>query len=87
MNIQGIKYFIVLAETVHYTRASEKLGITQPSLSYAIKELERELGLPLFEPGHRTELTIWGRKFLSHARQSMASLYEGIREVNYSILP
>lgn len=48
MNLQQIQYFKVIAELEHYTRAAEKLLISQPSLSYAMSELERELGAPLF---------------------------------------
>lgn len=41
MTLLQLQYFTVLSETLHYTRASEKLHISQPSLSYAIGELER----------------------------------------------
>ena len=49
MNYNYLKYFKVLAETEHYTHASEKLNISQPSLSHAMSELENELGVILFE--------------------------------------
>ena len=44
MNLYHLRYFVELAHTRHYTRAAERLCITQPSLSHAIAQLERELG-------------------------------------------
>ena len=81
MNLQYIRYFIILSETKHYTRAAELIGISQPSLSHAIRELEKELGLPLFDPEHRTELTLWGERFLAAARSSLSMLSAGIHEM------
>ena len=81
MNLQYIRYFIILAETKHYTKAAELIGISQPSLSHAIRELEKELGLPLFDPGHRTELTQWGERFLASARSSLSMLSAGIHDM------
>lgn len=46
MNLQQLYYFKTIAELEHYTRAAEKLLISQPSLSYAMSELERELARP-----------------------------------------
>ena len=47
MNLYHLRYFVELAHTRHYTRAAERLCITQPSLSHAIAQLERELGVPV----------------------------------------
>ena len=44
VNLLHLRYFVELARTEHYTRAAEKLCITQPSLSHAIAQLESELG-------------------------------------------
>lgn len=49
MNFQHLEYFNELAETQYMAQAAEKLGISQPTLSYAVKKLEEELGVPLFE--------------------------------------
>ena len=49
MNLQGLYYFNTIAELEHYTRAAEKLHVSQSNLSHAIKELENELGVQLFE--------------------------------------
>lgn len=49
MNLMHLRYFVELARTHHYTKAAERLCITQPSLSHAIAQLEAEVGVPLFE--------------------------------------
>lgn len=53
MNLKHLQYFRVLANLEHYTKAAEKLYITQPSLSHAISEMEKELGTYLFEKNGR----------------------------------
>ena len=64
MNLIHLRYFVELADTRHYTKAAQQLCITQPSLSHAIAQLEKELGVPLFEKnGRNTELTVFGRQF------------------------
>ena len=49
MNLFYLRYFVTLAHVKHYTKAAEQLCITQPSLSHAIAQMEKELGVPLFE--------------------------------------
>jgi DNA-binding transcriptional LysR family regulator len=49
MTLQQLEYFRVMAKVLHYTKAAEMLYISQPSLSYAISELEKELAIPLFK--------------------------------------
>jgi len=70
MTLQQIRYVISIAETGSLGRAAEALYVSQPSLSSAVKELEKELGFPLF---HRTSkgvvLTAEGLRFLPYARQ------------------
>ena len=63
MNYNYLLYFSVLAETEHYTQAAARLGISQPSLSSAIHNLEDELGgVRLFEKvGRNVRLTEHGR--------------------------
>lgn len=62
MELQQIKYFLVLAEELHFWNSAEKLFITQSALSRQIKALEDELGVQLFERSKRTvKLTETGR--------------------------
>ena len=54
MNIYNLRYFVTLARIRQYTKAAEELCITQPSLSHAISQMEKELGVRLFEKnGHK----------------------------------
>ena len=79
MNLLQLRYFVELARTRHFTRAAERLCITQPSLSHAITQLEMELGVPLFErSGRTTALTRVGEQFLTCAPQTLSTLDEGV---------
>ena len=79
MNLLQLRYFVELARTRHFTRAAERLCITQPSLSHAITQLEMELGVPLFErSGRNTALTRFGEQFLTCAQQTLSTLDEGV---------
>ena len=74
-----LRYFVELAHTHHYTKAAERLCITQPSLSHAIAQLEAEVGVPLFEKtGRNTVLTRFGEQFLSYAESSLKTLDDGV---------
>ena len=64
MNYNHLQYFSVLAQLEHYTLAAARLGISQPSLSSAIRNMENELGVKLFEKvGRNIRLTEQGRFF------------------------
>ena len=56
MNINSLKYFITLAEQLHFGRAADMLFISQSTLSYHINELENELGIKLFTRNNRKVL-------------------------------
>jgi DNA-binding transcriptional LysR family regulator len=63
-------YFIELSNTLNFSRASERIGITQSSLSTAIKRLEHSIGTELFiRDKHKVLLTQAGKNLLLHARQ------------------
>ena len=76
MDLRNLTTFIQVAELSSFTRAAEKLGYSQPTVSFQIKQLEQELGIQLFERiGHTVSLTADGRVALSHA-QSICHLSE-----------
>ncbi len=67
MNLHHLQFFQELARTQHMSKAAENLGISQPSLSYAINKLEQELGVPLVEPdGRNIKLTAFGKTYLNY---------------------
>lgn len=85
MNLDYLRYFVKLAEVRHYTKAAEQLCITQPSLSHAIRLLEAELGVPLFEKsGRNTALTRFGAEFLDCARKTLSTLDQGVTSLRHS---
>lgn len=70
MKLHVLRYFVVLAEELHFGRAASKLAITQPPLSSAIKSLEGELEVQLLiRDSKHVELTQAGEAFLEEARQ------------------
>lgn len=88
MTLQELRYFCVTAEVLHYTRASRLLYISQPSLSYAISKLEKELGLPLFEKnGKKVTLTKYGEEFLPFAKRALAEISEGTERLREMKVP
>jgi len=86
MTLEQIYYFKKLAELQHYSKAAAELYISQPSLSYSIKNLEKELGSPLFQRnGRNVVLTKYGKEFYKYVVEVLEKLEDGIAAVRQSI--
>lgn len=88
MNLKQLEYFKVLAETEHMTQSAEKLNMTQPNLSHAIKDLEEELKVKLFQKsGRNIKLTKYGKQFYQTTCNVLFDLNKGIEELQNLIHP
>ena len=73
MNIDHLRYFLVLSQEMHYSRAAQRLNISQSGLSHAMAALEQELGVPLFQKsGRGIALGRYGTALLPQAQQIVA---------------
>lgn len=75
MEMRHLEYFVAVAEERHFTRAAERLMVSQSGLSASVRSLERELGAPLFVRSTRSvELTGAGRALLTEANRALAAM-------------
>lgn len=90
MELRHLRYFVAVAEALNFSRAAERLHVTQPALSRQIRDLEDDLGSPLFlrEKG-RVSLTDTGRRFLDDAREILARSDRAVKCVRHheSMIP
>ncbi len=82
MEIRQLEIFLVVAEELHFARASERLHLAQSSVSGAIAAIERELGGPVFDrSSRRVALTPAGRLLVEHATEVVRAMTDAVRNV------
>ena len=81
MDLYQIRYFLAIAETSSFTKAAERLYVSQPSLSAGIKKLEKEMGVVLFERGGRKVLLTSAGEFFLPKAENILKEYQSALHV------
>jgi LysR family cyn operon transcriptional activator len=83
LEIRHLRYFLAVAEAGSFSRAADRLGISQPSVSQQMRDLEADLRVSLFQRrGKRILLTAKGLVFQEHARAILRELEDFLQELN-----
>src|SRR5436190_100054 len=79
MELRHLRYFVALADCLSFTRAAERVHVTQSTLSHQIRQLEEQVGQPLFERiGRRVVTTEAGELFLGFATRALREVDDSI---------
>jgi LysR family transcriptional regulator, cyn operon transcriptional activator len=82
MELRHLRYFVALADCLSFTRAAERVHVTQSTLSHQIRQLEEELGHPMFDRvGKRVMLTEAGETFLGYASKALREVDHGLSDL------
>jgi len=88
LDIRALRYFVAVADDLHFTRAAARVFVTQQVLSREIAHLERQLGTPLFvRTTRKVTLTLSGERLLGRARELIALHDRAIAEVQRTSRP
>ncbi len=83
MELRHVRYFLAIAETRSFTRAAERLHVTQPTLSHQIKQLEQQIGTVLFERGAKeVELTAAGKLLKPYCERILKEIDSGMLAIS-----
>ena len=83
MDLKHLRYFVVVAELEHVTRAAEQLMVSQPFLTKIIKQLEKEIGVDLFDHvGRKISLNRYGKAYYARIKKCFLELENAQNEVN-----
>lgn len=84
MNYQALLYFKTVAELQHLTKAANQLYITQPALTKALQNLEKEIGYQLIEKsGRNIQLTKYGVCFYPYIKEALNNMDQGLKELQH----
>ena len=83
MEIRQLEYFLMVSKVNSFTRAAERLYVSQPAVTNAVRSLEDELGIRLFDRSQKhVLLTTEGKIFCAHVEQVMQGISNTINEIN-----
>lgn len=88
MELRHLRYFIALTSSLNFTRAAERVHVTQSTLSHQIRQLEEEIGQHLFDrSSKRVVLTEAGESFLIYAARALTVIDQGLSELKQTVAP
>ena len=83
MEIRQLEYFLMVSRVNSFTRAAERLYVSQPAVTNAVRSLEEELGIQLFDRSQKQALlTTEGKIFFAHVEQIMNGISNTLEEIN-----